>query len=312
MARKIVLIVPICVTLLLVSAWQTGWMARTWYQWQMGDVAADSLSRYRVSIDALPLQGITRNASGLTYHAKRHTLFTVINSPPQVAELSTSGEVLRIIPVSGLEDIEGISYIGDDLFVLVGEAEHRLAFVQIDNNTDTLHLDGMPSLSIAIDPRLNAGFEGVSWDNHNERLLVVQEKNPVRILQITGLPAWYRGELLQLNISEWPPAGGVRLLMSDLSSITFHETSGHTILLSDESHLALQLDHQYQPIGLLALRSGKHGLSGHVPQAEGVAMTPEGVLFVVSEPNLFYRFEPPVRASDRNLLPPATGFSPDA
>jgi uncharacterized protein YjiK len=43
------------------------------------------------------------------------------------------------------------------------------------------------------------------------------------------------------------------------------------------------------------LRQGWHGLKADVPQAEGIAVGPRGEIFVVSEPKLFYRFDPPRR-----------------
>ena len=39
-----------------------------------------------------------------------------------------------------------------------------------------------------------------------------------------------------------------------------------------------------------------HGLKRGVPQAEGLAIDDQGVLYLVSEPNLFYRFAKPQRA----------------
>ncbi|MBW6114298.1 SdiA-regulated domain-containing protein, partial [Pseudomonas aeruginosa] len=42
-------------------------------------------------------------------------------------------------------------------------------------------------------------------------------------------------------------------------------------------------------LGSLTLRGGNHGLTDDVPQAEGLAMDDRGSLYVVSEPNLFYR-----------------------
>ena len=46
-----------------------------------------------------PIQGLTRNASGLTFNTETGTLFTVINRPAQIAELTTDGRLLRVIPL---------------------------------------------------------------------------------------------------------------------------------------------------------------------------------------------------------------------
>ncbi|MDC6668450.1 SdiA-regulated domain-containing protein [Leclercia adecarboxylata] len=43
------------------------------------------------------------------------------------------------------------------------------------------------------------------------------------------------------------------------------------------------------------MSAGKHGLERNVPQAEGIAMGPDGTLYLVSEPNLFYVFSKQVR-----------------
>jgi uncharacterized protein YjiK len=45
-----------------------------------------------------------------------------------------------------------------------------------------------------------------------------------------------------------------------------------------------------------------------VPQAEGIAMGPDGSLYLISEPNLFYRFERTRPASwRRSEAPSAAG-----
>jgi uncharacterized protein YjiK len=70
------------------------------------------------------------------------------------------------------------------------------------------------------------------------------------------------------------------------------------LALSDESGLILELDLAGEPISSLLLWRGLHGLKRRVPQAEGLALDDRGVLYLVSEPNLFYRFakpEPPLR-----------------
>ncbi|TNF04252.1 MAG: DNA-binding protein, partial [Gammaproteobacteria bacterium] len=46
-------------------------------------------------------------------------------------------------------------------------------------------------------------------------------------------------------------------------------------------------------VSFRSLSMGFAGLKSSIRQAEGVTLDEEGNLFVVSEPNLFYRFERP-------------------
>ena len=46
-----------------------------------------------------------------------------------------------------------------------------------------------------------------------------------------------------------------------------------------------------QLLGVLPPWTGSHGLQRTVPQPEGLAVGPDGTIYLVSEPNLFYRFE---------------------
>jgi len=86
-----------------------------------------------------------------------------------------------------------------------------------------------------------------------------------------------------------------RLFVRDLSSLQFDEQTGHLLALSDESRLVVELDADGQPLSSLSLSAGRHGLERDVPQAEGMAMGPDGTLYLVSEPNLFYVFRKPAR-----------------
>ena len=253
------------------------------------------VSDYQVSIEGIPIEGLSRNLSGLTYNVQTGTLFTVINRPAQVAEVSTDGHLIRLIDIDGLKDPEGITYVGGNTYVIADEASHSLYWVQIGSNDQRLSVAGVPRLTLGIDVVRNASFEGVSWDSNANRLFVVKEKLPLRVLLITGLRTDRNEPGFNIAINEWKSSKASSLFMSDLSSLTYHEPTGKLLLLSDESALIVEYAADGSPVDMLPLWKGLHGLKRSVPQPEGLALGSDGAMYVLSEPNLFYRFDPPTR-----------------
>lgn len=256
------------------------------------------LPGYRVTVEGLPIQGLSRNTSGLTFNSETGTLFTVINRPPQIAELTTDGRLLRVIELEGAKDPEGITYVRGDTYVISDEDSHSMYWVKIQPETTRVSIAGQSSLGIRIDSVHNSSFEGVSWDSEQDRLFVVKEKLPLRVLVIRGLDVFNESTGFNIDISEWKSSSAASLFMSDLSSLTLHEPTGHLLLLSDESALVVEYAPDGQPIGMLPLWRGFNGLQRKVPQPEGLAVGPDNAIYVLSEPNLFYRFE-------RTSSPPA-------
>jgi uncharacterized protein YjiK len=282
-----------------VACWYWGWFEIAAYRLLI-ETSDESRTRfgledYRVGIDALPLAGIEENVSGLSYHPGRNSLFAVINRPQQVVELTLDGRLVRSIPVKGVDDLEGISHMRGNEFFIADERTQRLIHVEIGDDQREIDAAGRPRVGLALDLAGNLGFEGVSWDHAHDRLFVVKEKRPLRLLEFQGLMSFFDEQRLDLEIGEWLTRGSATWLLRDLSSLTYHEDSGNMLLLSDESRLVVELGPQRQASGLLVLRRGWHGLKADVPQAEGIAVGPRGEIFVVSEPNLFYRFDPPSR-----------------
>ena len=272
-------------------AWQLGgWHARA------AEPATPSLnlSGYRVGIEARPIVGIEDNTSGLTYHPGSGTLFAAINRPPAVAELSTAGELLRLMPLDGVRDPEGITHVQDGLFVVGDERGNRLHWVRIDAASMRLSpVEGL-SLGLSTSPMKNQGIEGVSWDHVGRRLFVSQEIWPRRIWVISGLdPAAIRPKAP--TVEEWRPAPGSSVPLADYSSVSLHEASGQLLVLSKLTGMVLAYAPDGSLAGTLPLWPGFRGLRQRVPQAEGVAVDSRGHLYLVSEPNLFYRFEPTLR-----------------
>lgn len=250
---------------------------------------AIGLKAYRVDIEGRPLVGIDDDVSALTYNPVRNTLFTVLNGEPVIVELTLEGKVMRQIQVKGAQDLEGLTYVAGNRYVIAEEQKQRLWVVRIDDTT-TIALDRAPGLTVALDVFKNRGFEGLSYHEGGRRLLVVKESDPLRVLAVTGFVESDPGAPLDVRISEVKSPYSPKLFVNDLSSLTLHEASGHLLLLSDRSKLVVEYDTDGNPISMLPLWRGFRGLTASVPQAEGVALDSEGRLYIASEPNLFYRF----------------------
>ncbi|MDR3352477.1 MAG: SdiA-regulated domain-containing protein [Zoogloeaceae bacterium] len=252
------------------------------------------LPDYRATIDARPIEGVTRNASGLTYDDRTNTLYLAINKPAEIVELTPQGRVLRRIPVVGVEDLEGITHVRDEGFALIDERHQRIYWISIHPETAHIDVANADWLGLGILLNGNLGFEGISWNASQKRLLVAKEKFPLRVFQVEGLLSDKRPDTpINLQISEWRPEVGPEDFLRDLSSLSLHDRTGHLLVLSDESGLLAEYSAVGELISMMPLWRGWHGLARSIPQAEGVAVDARGTIYIVSEPNLFYRFEKP-------------------
>lgn len=249
------------------------------------------LPGYNAAIQAQPIAGLSYNVSGLTYSAPTGTLFTVINRPPIVAELSTDGRLLRQFPLTGADDPEGITHMEGDRFIISDEGLHRLSWVTITPETTALDITDAPHLTLELDVQDNMGFEGISWDANTHRLILVQEMWPVRVLTVTGLDTALAGGAFALGVKEWTPAAGHAFLAADLSSVTLHEATGNLLLLTHLNAALFEYAPEGEIVSFLPLWAGHAGLQDGVPQAEGVAVGSAGEIYLISEPNLFYRLD---------------------
>lgn len=294
--KRLLLVALISLAAAFSLAWYSDWFSLGYHLLTVrfsdfdGKQPALDLENHRVTIDAAVVEGIPDNASGLTFHPARKTLFTVINKPAQVAELTTEGKLLRTIPLRGVSDAEGITYQEGNFFFIADEGKHQMVRIEIDDTTTEIDATNLPRFGLRIDAGRNVGYEGVSWDSDNNRMFIVKEKNPLRIFEISGLWEMLDTGKLDLRINEWLPESPSNVMLRDLSSLTYHEESGHLFLLSDESRVLLEFNAAGDAVDMLVLRAGWHGLKRTIPQAEGVAIGSDRDVYILSEPNLFYRF----------------------
>lgn len=221
--------------------------------------------------------------SGLTWNPLTGTLFTVTGRNPQLIEFTPAGVVLRRIRLSGFADPEAVEALGDGRLAIVDERRRLVAVFRLEPDVATLDLDDLASYDLGFADAGNKGFEGLAWNPHTQRLLLAKERDPQGLFELP-----FPGEDGAVGALQALPSQP--LLVRDLSSVTIDPRSGHTLLLSDESRLLVELDLQGQPRSFISLFGGLNGLVQGIKQAEGVAMDGEGNIYVVGEPNRFYVF----------------------
>lgn len=266
------------------------WIKTSWHENEWADRSL-WLPGYQVRIDALPVAGVSNNLSGLTYDEGRDQLWAVVNNPEELLALSKDGELLARYPLSGFSDVEGITYLGDNLLLLTEERNQALVVVELPEKPGALFREDYRALTLGIDLGGNQGFEGAGYDRAGDRLYVVKEQSPRKLYEVRGLKSSVLGDF-NLQVIDRQAWIEHKVFATDLSSVHYDEQTGHLALLSDESKVLIELDAENgKLISFRSLLSGFAGLKDSVPQGEGLTLDDQGNLYLVSEPNLFYRFE---------------------
>ncbi|NKQ12543.1 SdiA-regulated domain-containing protein [Pseudomonas sp. SST3] len=248
------------------------------------------LPEYQVRVDALPVASVANNLSGLTFDERRNHLWAVVNNPEELIALDQDGRFLARYPLKGFEDVEGITYLGDNLLAVVEERSQTIVIMPVPAEPGELQRDDYASVSLGLGEGDNAGFEGLGYDRAGDRLFVVKEHTPRKLYEIQGIKASLHGQL-NLKVIDREAWIEDKDMASDLASVHYDERTGHLVLLSDEAKMMLELDSQGEMVSFRSLWSGFAGLKNSVPQAEGMTFDARGNLYLVSEPNLFYAFE---------------------
>ena len=246
------------------------------------------LPDYTAVIDAKPLPGMERDeASDLAYSPLSKTLFSVMGKNPFLVELSLDGDVLRKIPLVGWSNPEGLTVMENGLLAIVDEREHLLTIIKVDADTKSLNIADFPKYDLGPSKNQNKAFEAIAWDPRRQQLLLGEERPP-------ALFVW-KSDGSQVLTGSKQKVPSDELDLRNLSALSVDPRTGHTLVLSADSHMLLELDELGEQVSFMTLLGGFNGLQKTIPRAEGVAIDENGTLYMVSEPNLFYRFEKKTR-----------------
>lgn len=241
------------------------------------------LPAYHVAIDAKVLPGMEDDeASDLSYNPVTKTLFTVMGKNPFLVELSLQGEVLRKIPLVGWSNPEGVAVLNDGLVAITDERQHMLTIFKVDADTTSLDIADAKKYDLGVSQNKNKGFEGLAWDPPRQQLLLGEER-PAAIFT-------WKSDGSHILAGEKQNIASDELDVRNLSSLSIDPRTGHTLVLSADSHLLLELDEEGKQVSFMTLLGGMNGLKKTIPRAEGVALDEQGTLYMVSEPDLFYSF----------------------
>ncbi|WP_455926591.1 SdiA-regulated domain-containing protein [Pseudomonas capeferrum] len=242
------------------------------------------LPDYHAVIDAKLLPGMEKDeASDLTYNPQTKTLFSVMGKNPFLVELTLQGDVLRKMPLNGWNNPEGVTMMENGLMAVVDERQHSLTLIKVDPQTRQLNKADFPSYDLGPSKDQNKAFEAVTWDKRNQQLILGEERPP-------ALFTW-KSDGSQTLTGDKHKLASTELDMRNLSALAVDPRTGHLLALSADSHLLLELDEKGEQVSFMTLLGGFNGLKNTIPRAEGVTMDENGTLYLVSEPNLFYRFE---------------------
>ena len=242
------------------------------------------LPDYRAVIDAKLLPGMEKDeASDLSYNPQTKTLFSVMGKNPFLVELTLQGDVLRKMPLNGWNNPEGVTVMENGLMAVVDERQHSLTIVKVDASTTALNKADFPSYDLGPSKDQNKAFEAITWDKRNQQLVLGEERP-------AALFTW-KSDGSQTLVGDKQKLANTKLDMRNLSALAIDPRTGHLLALSAESHLLLELDEKGEPVSFMTLLGGFNGLKNTISRAEGVTLDENGNLYMVSEPNLFYRFE---------------------
>ena len=243
------------------------------------------LDQYTLARGPVVIGGVSQNASGLTYHAKRDSLFVVLDAPQRIVELDLDGSLKRKINLNKFDDTEGITWLGKNRFAVAEEARGNIVIVELEPKDGGVSWKKAEKLRTDIKVNLTNGLEGIAYDPLAKHFFVAREKRSPAVFKI--IPTKPEGNTPPTSILMSLAGRGLR----DISGLHYDAKQERLLILSHESACIVEANKYGIETSRLLLRGGKSGLSRTIFKAEGVALDKHDTLYVISEPNLLYVFK---------------------
>lgn len=219
-------------------------------------------------------------ASAVTYNWDTGTLFVLGDEGDALVEVSKTGAQLGVMTLTGFDDTEGLTYVGNGKFVVT---EERLqdAYQLTYAAGGTVSRSSLPSFSIGATVG-NVGIEGISYEPLTGNFYTVKEKTSQAVQVLSGVTFAGTGSVATL----FTPSLGVL----DLSDIQVLSTVPGLIGTADQDNFLI-FSQESQKL-LEVSRSGQvlsqFDFSSLADDVEGVTIGTDGTIYLVGEkPELF-------------------------
>jgi uncharacterized protein YjiK len=257
-----------------------------WGQSSMPSLAAQ-LDAFAVVSRIDAVAGVTaRSFSGVAWQHETASLYIVDNDNANIYVLNTSGQLQRTLATTGMTDLEGIVYQGDNRFLLSEEGKANIIRLELPRQGNgPVTAVGAPLLNLGPDMG-NSGIEGVAYRTGDGASDGTVDRAAFAVKEISP-PRLYR---IELDDSGNPISTTTNIPFNieskdgDAADL-FALNDGHFIFVNQESNRLEGYNAQGQLLSILALGMSK---------PEGLAIdTASQTLYVVGEPAEFRVFKKP-------------------
>ena len=209
-------------------------------------------------------------ASAVTYNWDTGTLFVIGDEGEYIVEVSKTGEMQSSMALTDFDDPEGLTYIGNDQFVV---AEERIqdAFRLTYSAGTTTARSTLDTVSLG-ESVGNVGIEGISYDTVTGNYYTVKEKS-LQEVNVSAID--FDAKTATVNSLFSPSLLGLTDL-SDIQVLSILGLSDELLIVSQESQMLLAVDLQGNILS-------QYDLSDLVDSVEGVTVDTAGNIYLVAE-----------------------------
>lgn len=244
------------------------------------------LPGYQATIQAKAVECIDDNLSDISFNQRDKLFYLIVNSPSKLVIVDEKGNCINEVDLD-LEDTEALVWVKDNQFLVSEERKFKVSLIEINQGIKNGY-EIIESISLDFLKDNNLGLEALAYNAKNQSIMITKEKSPLLFYEISGFNSTIKDKYIRIN----QLLSDKNLYIDDLSGAYFHELTGHLMLLSDESKLLVEVDHTGNVISYIDLEKYLFGLKASIPQAEGITMDEQDNIYIISEPNLFYKFSP--------------------